>query len=870
MRRLLSYVPRKRVLVILALLAGGGLWIAVSRWAASHQPPLAELVAVRCIEPESKELEARILAAQYSIENGKVLDAEAPAPPDRSEEGETDSKSPGKADVLDVRQAYKRAKRLAEQTRGRVFKATITPHWLVDNTHFWYRNDLKGGAKEFILVDAERGKREPAFDHIKLAEALSKASGTAHPADKLPFDSITFTEGLKAVQFKVAGASWQCDLTTYACSRDPEKAKEVPEVSVPEPEPARNDAQPVDDDEGPPQEMIEEPQQKKKGKFGGKGFGTKGLGPQREATSPDKTWIAFIKDQNVFLRDKDGKETQVTTNGAAGNAHSSVSWSPDSKTVLTHRTEPGDNKEVYMIETSPRDQLAAKLHTRVYPRPGDKYAMHEMWLIDVETKKSVKVDVDRVDSFRGIPRPRWSKDGKHFTFERTDRGHQRFRIIEVDARTGQTRDIYDETASTFIDVYSFHFTQYLDESAEILHTSERDGWKHLYLIDAKTGSCKQVTKGEWVVRAVDRVDMQKRQIWFRASGKNPDQDPYFIHYYRIDFDGNNLVALTEGNGDHGRKEGLALSPDQKYFIDSYSRVDMAPVHELRRASDGSLVCKLEQADISDLLTTGWRLPEVFVAKARDGKTDTWGVVFRPQNYDPNKKYPVIENIYAGPQGSFAPKTFAAYRPMQALAELGFIVVQMDGMGTANRSRAFHDVCCKNLADAGFPDRILWIKALATNYAYVDISRVGIYGTSAGGQNSTGAVLFHPEFYKVAVSSCGCHDNRLDKASWNEQWMGLLGPHYEKQSNVTHAAKLEGKLLLIVGELDTNVPFESTMRVADALIRARKDFELIFIPGMGHSGGGPYGDRRRWDFFVRHLHGVEPPERNGARAGATER
>jgi dipeptidyl aminopeptidase/acylaminoacyl peptidase len=252
---------------------------------------------------------------------------------------------------------------------------------------------------------------------------------------------------------------------------------------------------------------------------------------------------------------------------------------------------------------------------------------------------------------------------------------------------------------------------------------------------------------------------------------------------------------------------------------------------------------------------------VHVAKARDGKTDIWGIVIRPQNFDPNKKYPVIEYIYAGPHGSFTPKTFTTYRNMMALAELGFIVVQCDGMGTAHRSRAFHDVCWKNIADAGFPDRILWMKSLAAKYSYFDITRVGIYGTSAGGQSSTGALLFHPEFYKVAVSSCGCHDNRLDKYSWNEQWMGAMGPHYEKQSNVTNAYKLQGKLLLIVGEMDTNVPFESTMRVVDALIRARKDFDLIVVPGMGHSDGGQYGERRRWDYFVRHLHGVEPPNRN---------
>jgi dipeptidyl aminopeptidase/acylaminoacyl peptidase len=298
------------------------------------------------------------------------------------------------------------------------------------------------------------------------------------------------------------------------------------------------------------------------------------------------------------------------------------------------------------------------------------------------------------------------------------------------------------------------------------------------------------------------------------------------------------------------------------LIDTYSRVDQAPIHELRRADDGGLICTLERAQVAALCEMGWRYPEVFHAKGRDGETDIWGMVCRPRRLDETKTYPVIEYIYAGPHGSFVPTSFKAYHHMEALAELGFIVVQIDGMGTANRSKKFHDVCWKNLSDAGFPDRILWIKALAEKYPYVDASRVGIYGTSAGGQNAAAGVLFHPEFYKVAVASCGCHDNRMDKASWNERWMGYpVDERYAENSNITHADRLKGKLMLIVGELDTNVPPESTMRLANTLIKEGKDFDLLVVPGMGHSDGGAYGERRRRDFFVRHLLGVEPPDRN---------
>ncbi len=362
-----------------------------------------------------------------------------------------------------------------------------------------------------------------------------------------------------------------------------------------------------------------------------------------------------------------------------------------------------------------------------------------------------------------------------------------------------------------------------------------------------------------MVREVEKVDTVARQVWFSASGMYPGKDPYFTHSYRINFDGTGLVAMTQSDAMHA----VSYSQDMKYFVDISSRIDVPTVFELRRTGDRGLVAELERADASGLYALGWKAPEPFVAKGRDGKTDIYGVIVRPMNFDPNRKYPVVENIYAGPQGSFVPKTFyAAQLGMQQIAELGFIVVQIDGMGTSNRSKAFHDVAYKNLGDAGFPDRILWHKAVAAKYPQYDISRVGIYGTSAGGQNSMGGVLFHPEFYKVAVSAAGCHDNRMDKIWWNEQWMGEIGPHYGASSNVDNAYRLQGHLLLIVGEMDHNVDPSSTFQVANALIKAKKSFDLLVIPGADHTSGGEYGDRKRWDFFVHHLLGVEPPDRNG--------
>jgi dipeptidyl aminopeptidase/acylaminoacyl peptidase len=442
-----------------------------------------------------------------------------------------------------------------------------------------------------------------------------------------------------------------------------------------------------------------------------------------------------------------------------------------------------------------------------------------------------------------------------------------YRVIEVDAETAKARALIDEKTSTFF-YYNLlgeglsggrRYRHDLIDGKEIIWTSERDGWEHLYLYDGSTGKVKnQITKGEWVVRMVDRVDEDKRQIWFQAGGMNPGQDPYFTHYYRINFDGTGLTRLTEADGNHT----VTFSSDRKYYVDTWSRVDLPPVSQLRRADDQKVLMDLGKGDATALRAAGIRPTEVFVAKGRDGKTDIWGTIVRPTNFDPARKYPVIEQIYAGPQGSFVPKTWSAVSRTQELAELGFIVVQIDGMGTSNRSKAFHDVAYKNLGDAGFPDRILWHQAVAAKYPSYDISRVGIYGTSAGGQNSLGGVLFHPEFYKVVVTNSGCHDNRMDKIWWNEQWMGWpLGPQYAASSNVDNAYRLQGKALIIIGEMDDNVDPASSLQVVDALVKANKHFDMLFIPGQNHGVRVLANQHYLQDYFVHNLLGVEPPDWN---------
>ncbi|MCS6817646.1 MAG: S9 family peptidase [Blastocatellia bacterium] len=771
-----------------------------------------------------------------------------------------------------TRADYERAFALRERLEGLALNIVDNVEWIENTPRFWYRRTVKGG-HEFVLVDAETLAKRPAFDHARLAASLSAAMGRNYTSTTLPFSTLTFVDQERAIQFTAAGATWRCDLTDYACrqigpaapgfsrGRGPEEAEEYPReydndvqdgmVFLPTREPSPQQEQQTR--RPPPFSPIQSSQE------------------LQVKPSPDGRWEAFIRNYNVFIRPK-GKEEAIplSYDGSEADAYTfaSITWSPDSRRLVAYRVRQGYRRQVHYIESSPTDQLQPKLHTREYAKPGDVLDVAQPVLFDVEARKAIAIENSLFPNPYSLSNPVWWKDGRAFTFEYNQRGHQVYRVIEVDAATGLPRVLINEECATFFSYRPLSpnhretGTRYrydIADGREIIWASERDGWRHLYLYDGLTGKVRnQITRGPWVVRGVVKVDEERRQIWFQASGMYRDQDPYFIHYYRINFDGSGLVALTEANGDHL----VRFSSDMKYYVDLWSRVDHPPVLELRRTEDRKILMEVERGDISELLAIGWRPPEVFVAKGRDGKTDIWGIIIRPMNFDPSKRYPVIENIYAGPQGSFVPKSFSVYNPMRSLAELGFIVVQIDGMGTANRSKAFHDVAWKNLRDAGFPDRILWHKAVAAKYSYYDITRVGIYGHSAGGQNALAALLFHPDFYKVAVSSCGCHDNRMDKIWWNEQWMGWpVGPHYVESSNVENAHRLRGKVLLIVGELDTNVDPSSTMQVVNALIKANKTFDLLVLPGQGHTMGGAYGTRKMYDFFVHHLLGVEPPDWN---------
>jgi dipeptidyl-peptidase-4 len=768
----------------------------------------------------------------------------------------------------------------------RVYRDKVDPHWLEGNTRFWYRNDLPGGKQEYVLVDAEKGTRTPGFDPGTIAGA---ADDGRLPAGRTPRPSrstggeteITFSNesaaevrlywsdtggarqpygtvqpGAKRPQHTYAGHVWvatEADGKVLAVF----EADDRPAVAV------------IDGKGG---DDVQRPRRRRR-----ENDDADLTVRQRRADptrSPDGKWEAFVRDHDLWLRQPDSKdEHRLTTDGSAAETYArqgneagsrpEVYWSPDSRRVVAIRTRTAPERLVHLVESSPPDQVQPKLHAFPYAKPGDEISQRKPRLFDAENRRPIPVSDELFPNPWDISRLRWDNDSARFTFLYNQRGHQVLRVVAVDAATGAARAIVDEKSDTFIDYSGKLFLETLDGPGELVWMSERDGWNHLYLYDAKTGAVKnQVTRGEWLVRGVERVDPEKRQVWFRAGGVKPGEDPYHVHLCRVNFDGTGMTVLTGGDGTHA----VRFSPDRNFFLDTWSRVDRPPVTELRRSADGSLVCTLEEADASEASSAGALFPERFVAKGRDGVTDIYGIIHRPKDFDPARKYPVIENIYAGPQDAHVPKSFRARWPQQRLADRGFIVVQIDGMGTSQRSKKFQDVCWKNLADAGFPDRILWMKAAAEKEPAMDLSRVGIYGGSAGGQNALGALLHHGDFYRAAVADCGCHDNRMDKIWWNEQWMGWpVGPEYAASSNVTHAHKLPGNLLLIVGELDRNVDPASTMQVANALVKADKDFDLLVIPGTGHGAGdSPYGRRRTTDFFVRHLLDEEPA---GANVGA---
>jgi dipeptidyl aminopeptidase/acylaminoacyl peptidase len=706
----------------------------------------------------------------------------------------------------------------------------VRPAWTADD-RLWYRDAGPDGDK-FVLFDPAKLTKEPAFDHVKLAAALSVAAGKTYEANKLPFREIELSADGHSVSFRLGKRQFQCDRQGTQCAA----------ISG---------------------------------------------GAENSVPSPDKKKLAFIRDYNLWLRDvASGKETPLTTDGAKDYSYALdnagwiksdnpiLLWSPDSKKIATFKQDQRNVGEMYLVETKVGHPA---LQAWKYPLPGDDVvAMIERVIIDVETPKLIRLQMPpdqhrstvcdhvicRGSEWEDVE---WNPDSSKLAFVSTSRDHKQETLRVADAATGAVRDVMEERAATQYESGQGRVNwRYLPASNEFIWYSERDNWGHLYLYDLATGKLKnQITSGEYVVTQLLRVDVKARTLYFLADGREKGRNPYFTHFYSIGFDGTGLKLLTPEDANHN----VTLSDSGRYFVDNFSKPDAPPVSVLRD-SNGKTLATLEKADISKLVATGWKPPETITVKGRDGTTDLYGLLFKPTNLDPKKKYPIVNHIYPGPQGgSVASWSFLSARgDTQALAELGFIVVEMEGMGNPGRSKKFHDTYFANMGDNTLPDQVAGMKQLAQRYPWIDLDKAGIYGHSGGGYAAADAMFRYPDFFKVGISEAGNHDNREYEDDWGERYQGLLErkpdgtTNYDDQANQNIAKNLKGHLLLAHGTLDDNVPPYNTLLVVNELIKANKDFDLLLLPNRRHGfGNEPYMVRRRWDYFVRYLMGAEPPK-----------
>ncbi len=606
-----------------------------------------------------------------------------------------------------------------------------------------------------------------------------------------------------------------------------------------------------------------------------------------DVIAPDGKKSAFIKDWNLWVRDMETlQETQLTTDGIkdfgyatdnAGWKHSDAAillWSPDSKKIATFQQDQRQVSDMYLVTTNVGRPT---LEAWKYPLPVDKEIIKiQRVIIEVEQPKVIRLQMppddrrgtlcDDISCSGTFDDNEWSPDGTKLAFVSSSRDHKSAKLRMADAATGTVKDVLEEKVETQYEsgqgIINWHF---LAATNEIIWYSERDDWGHLYLYDANTGNLKsQITKGDYVVTRLLKVDEKNRVLYFEANGKESKRDPYFSHFYRVDFSGKNLQLLTPEDGHHN----IHLAPDASCFIDIYSQPNV-PHQTILKNMKGKIITKLEQTDITDLMANGWKAPEPITVKTLDGKWDLYGLMFTPTNLDKTKKYPVINYIYPGPQGGgVGSRSFTAARgDDQALAELGFVVVVIDGTCNPGRSKSFHDACYGYMADNTLDDQIEGLRQLSEKYTFLDLERVGIWGHSGGGYATAAAMFRYPDFYKVGIAESGNHDNRNYEDDWGERYIGLLvndstgTSNYEDQANQNFASNLKGKLMLAHGGMDDNVPPYNTYLVVDALIKANKDFDLVIFPNAGHGYGGDsyYMMRRRWDYFVTHLLDAAPPK-----------
>ncbi len=740
------------------------------------------------------------------------------------------------ADAASILADYQRAERfLGRNADSLVFGATVQPAWL-DGDRFWYRNRVPGG-HEFIRVDPARGTRERAFDHERLARALSEQAGVSYDPLRLPLTALQPVQDGRGLGFLLDRRRWECDVVQYTCPR------------------------PATEQERARAEVI----------------------------SPDGRRAAFRRDHDLWVREiETGREIRLTTDGAERYGYATdnegwrsserpvVSWSPDSRRVATFRLDERGVGEMHLLETAAGRPV---LHSWAYAVPGDTVVpMLERVIIDVDAQRIVPLragrDHQRTSSCCGLTRgdaladAEWSADGSSFVYASVSRDYRDVVLRIADPETGAVRTIFEERGDPFFESSAagrgIPNWRVLHGRNEVIWFSQRDGWGHLYLYDLDSGRLKRrLTSGSWNVMDVMHVDERGGWVYFTGAGREAGRDPYHRHFYRVRLNGSGLALLTPEDGDHV----ITMSPSGAFFVDQHSRVDTAPVTVLRRA-DGRVVRTLEEADVSRLVAAGMPMPVSFTALARDSRTEIRGVMYRPSNFDPTRRYPIINNIYPGPQvGSVGPRSFSVARrgDAQALAELGFVVVQIDALGTPMRSRALHAHYYGDLQDNGLEDQIAAMRQLAERHPWIDLGRVGIFGHSGGGFATAAAMLRHPDFFHVGVAGAGNHDNRGYTYYWGEKWHGLLErgadgtDSYTNQANQLLADRLQGKLMISYGTMDNNVHPDMTLLLVNELIRHNKDFDLVVMPNRNHGySREAYWTRRTWDYFVRHLRGAEPP------------
>ncbi|MBD3413515.1 MAG: prolyl oligopeptidase family serine peptidase [Candidatus Aminicenantes bacterium] len=723
---------------------------------------------------------------------------------------------------------YQRAESFLPQNLRKIaYNMRVSPHWIHETSSFWYKAHTREG-KKFWKVNPAQKQKLPAFDHQKLAEALSEQTEKDIASTELPFDHIEFVDS-KTMEFKFNDQIWSADLTDYRLMKKHEKEEE----------------------------------------------------DKQERLSPDKKWEAFIKDHNLFIRStQTQKEIQLSTKGTPKHEYASrlgwgdlmegengkregqifLKWSPDSTKIYTHILDLRKAKKLFLLKSADEDSFRAQHLSYYRALPGETETAFFMPIIfDIDSRKEIQVRVDPIPQFLGMD-VHWFQNSQKLYARKFDRGYKAVNLYEINAQTGDMEAKIRDENRTYIEPYLFHY-KVLPESKTALITSETSGWNHIYLYNWEEGTLiRQITEGEFVVLDLVFVDQKNNTIVFKAVGKEKNRDPYLVHLYSIKMDGSELKLLTPEHADHE----IHVSPDHLYIVDNYSTVLSSPQSVLRALDDGSILMELEKADISDIASMGWEPPEPFQTKAADGKTDIFGLIWKPTHFDPSLKYPVIDQTYTGPQAVNTPKAFsrALFHSNTPLAELGFIAVTIDGRGTARRSKMFHDFSYQNLG-RGCTDHITALKHIARDRPYMDLEKIGIYGHSAGGYDAAHALLKWPDFYKVAVSSSGNHDHRMAKAWWPELYMGYpVDTYYEDQSNITLAGNLQGKLLLVHGDLDENVNPASTIRLAHALIKNKRDFDLLILPNNHHGYHGVFRDyfiQKRWDYFVEHLLGIDPPE-----------